>query len=65
KLEEDGGDQITESLVSSIQLHRFGQQRPFNQNWLLGYQYEHMSNGHMYEHNPSLDSHTLHIDYRF
>lgn len=37
----------------------------FNRNWLLGYQYEHMSNGHMYEPNPSLDSHTLHIEYRF
>lgn len=34
-------------------------------NWLIGYQYEHMSNAYMYDHNPGLDSHTLHIEYRF
>ncbi|WP_439841905.1 acyloxyacyl hydrolase [Aeromonas taiwanensis] len=37
----------------------------FHQNWMIGYQYEHMSNGKMYDSNPSLDSHTLHIEYRF
>lgn len=37
----------------------------FYKNWLIGYQYEHMSNGHMYDSNPALDSHTLHIEYRF
>ncbi|MFQ1634829.1 acyloxyacyl hydrolase, partial [Aeromonas veronii] len=34
-------------------------------NWLIGYQYEHMSNAYMYDKNPGLDSHTLHIEYRF
>ncbi|MFM4963864.1 acyloxyacyl hydrolase [Aeromonas bivalvium] len=34
-------------------------------NWWLGYQYEHMSNANMYEQNPGLDTHTLHIEYRF
>ncbi len=34
-------------------------------NWLIGYQYEHMSNANMYEQNPGLDTHTLHIEYRF
>ena len=37
----------------------------FDAHWMIGYQYEHMSNGKMYDHNPSLDSHTLHIEYRF
>lgn len=37
----------------------------FHQNWMIGYQYEYMSNGKMYDSNPSLDSHTLHIEYRF
>lgn len=37
----------------------------FTRRWLIGYQYEHMSNGHMYEPNPALDSHTLHLEYRF
>ncbi|MGL5502317.1 MAG: acyloxyacyl hydrolase, partial [Aeromonas veronii] len=34
-------------------------------NWLIGYQYENMSNAYMYDKNPGLDSHTLHIEYRF
>ncbi|UNU30183.1 acyloxyacyl hydrolase [Aeromonas hydrophila] len=34
-------------------------------NWLIGYQYEHMSNANMYEQNPGLDSHSIHIEYRF
>ncbi|MFM5859436.1 acyloxyacyl hydrolase [Aeromonas veronii] len=34
-------------------------------NWLIGYQYEHMSNAYMYDKNPGLDSHTFHIEYRF
>lgn len=33
--------------------------------WLIGYQYEHMSNANMYDQNPALDSYTLHIQYRF
>ncbi|MGL6369959.1 acyloxyacyl hydrolase [Aeromonas hydrophila] len=33
--------------------------------WLIGYQYEHMSNANMYEQNPGLDSHSIHIEYRF
>lgn len=33
--------------------------------WLVGYQYEHMSNANMYDQNPGLDSHSLHIEYRF
>lgn len=34
-------------------------------NWLIGYQYEHMSNAKMYDQNPGLDTHSLHIEYRF
>lgn len=34
-------------------------------NWLIGYQYEHMSNASMYRPNPGLDSHLIYIEYRF
>ena len=37
----------------------------FNRQWSLGYQYEHMSNWHMYEPNPSLNSHNVVVLYRF
>lgn len=36
-----------------------------SRNWLIGYQYEHMSNAYRYDKNPGLDSHNLHIEYRF
>ncbi|MGY3916062.1 acyloxyacyl hydrolase [Aeromonas australiensis] len=36
-----------------------------SRNWLIGYQYEHMSNADRYDKNPGLDSHNLHIEYRF
>jgi hypothetical protein len=37
----------------------------FNEQWSLGYQFEHMSNWHMYEPNPALNSHNLVVSYRF
>lgn len=33
--------------------------------WSLGYEFSHMSNWHMYDPNPTLNSHNLLIGYRF
>jgi hypothetical protein len=44
---------------------KFGLNYTFYTNWMIGYAYIHISNGHQYETNPSYDAHSLTLGYRF
>lgn len=39
--------------------YKFGAEFQWDRSWHLGYAYQHMSNGKMYEENPALNTHTL------
>ncbi len=55
----DGGV-ATKNFAGNLQFYiAFSAEYQLSKNWALGYRVSHMSNGSMYAHNPSLESHNI------
>lgn len=66
KFEFNEGDVATKNFGGPFQYYTaFITSFKFTDKWKIGYRLSHMSNGGMYEQNPSLDSHSISLSYSF